>query len=644
MIAIGVSSPLQAESPPGFDENRHLRVDQVKPGMRGYGVTVFQGATTEPFEVEVVSVQEGFEPGKAVVWVRCPDERMQQSGPVQGMSGSPIYLWTDPPAEGETHTIGEGGRIIGAFAFGHSFGKDCFVGVQPIEQMLEAGARAKGGEPNDAQQAAGVRQLTLEGSHYLSQKLNAKDYQDWRLHAISDLTDFEPRNTVKGLRGDIEALSQSGGQGVLPLMVGSSEHADLLAPFFTPMGLFPTASPRGMASGNGAPPWIQSDQVEIKPGSVLAIPLAFGPMELSAMGTATDVLPDGTVLGFGHSMFAQGDIAVPMATGFVHFVQPNVQISFKLGGSLDVKGAIVRDEAAAVIGKPGGTFRTVPATVNFNWPGGDLSRKYEYEIVHHPRLLPGLVASVAMQSMQADVELPRFNTVRIQGAIAFENGKTINIDQLVPNASGGLVASAILPAIGTLIDTDYGSVNVESIDLDINIEDSVKVAEIAAVTLERANLRPGETITANIRLVPFREDAIDTKLEIVVPDDLPDGQYQLMIGGAQAYQQHLSQRKPHLMVAQSQDELFDAVQQILSLRDDALYGVLTLPPNANDLALGRTEHPELPSSRRALLSVDSSTRATPYVEGIEQIDAKPFVVSGGIMMPITVQRDASTRR
>src|SRR5690606_37098166 len=70
--------------------------------------------------------------------IRSNDPRLEHSGPVQGMSGSPIYLWE----LGEEKQLGEGGRLIGAFAFGYAMIKECLAGVQPIELMRQVGERA----------------------------------------------------------------------------------------------------------------------------------------------------------------------------------------------------------------------------------------------------------------------------------------------------------------------------------------------------------------------------------------------------------------------------------------------------------------------------------------------------------------------
>ena len=114
-----------------------MALDEIRIGMKGYGMTVFHGTKIEPFNVEVVSIIPNSVPKQTTVWVRCKDPRMVESGPVQGMSGSPIYLWD----EGEPQELGKGGRLIGAFAFGYAESQQCLVGVQPIEYMRNSASR-----------------------------------------------------------------------------------------------------------------------------------------------------------------------------------------------------------------------------------------------------------------------------------------------------------------------------------------------------------------------------------------------------------------------------------------------------------------------------------------------------------------------
>ncbi len=163
-----------------------MTIDQVRVGMRGYGLSVFHGTRIEPFEVEVISVMRNFTPGNSVIWIRCPGERMQKSGPVQGMSGSPIYLWTDEdPADRQ---LGKGGLLIGAFALGFAGSKDCYVGVQPIEQMRDTGSRAITRTPDaQARSSQGSERKTLALAKRVINELGLPDQNTYRAHAILDL-------------------------------------------------------------------------------------------------------------------------------------------------------------------------------------------------------------------------------------------------------------------------------------------------------------------------------------------------------------------------------------------------------------------------------------------------------------------------
>lgn len=634
-----------------------MKVQDVKPGMTGYGLTVFHGTEPEPFAFEVISVQHGFAPDKSVVWVRCPDPRMQQSGPVQGMSGSPMFIWTD---DKPNHKIGKGGKLIGAFAYGHGWGKDCYVGIQPIEQMLHAAARLKDNdETASANSSSGassssgessssggtsLRDQTLLASWRLAQNLNLDENQTWRLKALSQIANYKqpdltPFTNAAPAPTSNPLASNTQSPMMLPVSVGSTQQANYLKPFFAPMGLAPQASGAASASGGAGlhPNWIKPETITQKPGGVFAIPLTFGPLEMAAIGTTTEVLPDGTTLAFGHSFFAQGSIKAPMATGFVHFVQPSTEISFKLGGSLKVNGTLLRDESTAVIGKPGIHYTTIPVNVSTQWEDSNLNASFNYEVVQLERLVPSLVGSLASSSIAADTEFPRRNTLTIEATLNFAGNRSVKLIDTAPMANPGQIMLAFAPSIATLSENEFGSYPLKSIDAKIKVQNHVRAAIISAATVKHATVRPGDDIIIDLRITPYRSDETIKRITIPTPADLPDGNYAITIGGARTYQQVQMSLKPHRMSANNIDELFDAVQDMLALRDDALYTVLRLAPG-NNLALGRTELPNLPSSRMALLAVKTSSRATPFGQSIDIIEPYPYVLQGAATLQVEIKR------
>ena len=86
-----------------------MLLSAVKPGMVGEALTVFQGSKPEPFKVRVVSVLRKFLPKQDVILIRAEDPRVEHSGIVAGMSGSPVYI---------------DGKLVGAVAYAWSFAKE----------------------------------------------------------------------------------------------------------------------------------------------------------------------------------------------------------------------------------------------------------------------------------------------------------------------------------------------------------------------------------------------------------------------------------------------------------------------------------------------------------------------------------------
>ena len=79
-----------------------MPVSAVKKGMKGYGVTVFDGTTPEKFDVEILGVLNNIGPGQDLILAKIDSPVVRRTGVIAGMSGSPIYI---------------DGKILGALAY-----------------------------------------------------------------------------------------------------------------------------------------------------------------------------------------------------------------------------------------------------------------------------------------------------------------------------------------------------------------------------------------------------------------------------------------------------------------------------------------------------------------------------------------------
>ena len=111
-----------------FCQNEILPVSQIRAGQKGVGKTVFAGSTVSEFNVEILGVLENIGPKQSVILARLSGGPLAQTGVMQGMSGSPVWV---------------GGKLIGAVALAFPFSKEPIAGIRPIEEMLETG-RSRG--------------------------------------------------------------------------------------------------------------------------------------------------------------------------------------------------------------------------------------------------------------------------------------------------------------------------------------------------------------------------------------------------------------------------------------------------------------------------------------------------------------------
>src|SRR6266487_733157 len=99
-----------------------MPLSQIQKGMRGYGVTVFEGNRLEKFDVEILGVLRNIGPGQNLILAKVDSPMVQRAGVIAGMSGSPVYV---------------DGKVIGALAYSWQFAKEPVAGITPIEEMLK---------------------------------------------------------------------------------------------------------------------------------------------------------------------------------------------------------------------------------------------------------------------------------------------------------------------------------------------------------------------------------------------------------------------------------------------------------------------------------------------------------------------------
>jgi hypothetical protein len=620
-----------AQASSAFDSSRHMRVSEIKPGMTGYGLSVFKGTKIERFDVEVVSVLKNFNPKHDVILIRCKGQNLEHTGAIAGMSGSPIFLKDEQGRE----------RMIGAFAYGFPMAKDPIAGVQPIEYMLRLPAEKSG----EAVTGASDNKARADSS-----AVGARPRIRWSLR------DLVPLNVGPAKRPSDEqsvfavlardpapaAAPQLGGNEttrlqplVTPLMTSglSSKLVQQCSSMFRACGfelLQSGVGVSGSAPAEGAP-------AEIEPGSVLACPLLTGDVELVATGTCTEVLGN-RVFAFGHSFNSEGPISLPMGSGQINGIIATLTSSFKLGSMTALRGTLVNDQTVGVSGLLGDSPSLVPVELRVKYE--DKSQEdlvYHFNAVRHPRLTAPVIGMAIMSAVTGDHDLPQYHTLDYDLNVQFANGRSVRVQNSAVNVQPPELFMEIGTPLMAASDNPFERVMVEKVTGTIRVTPEARSAQILSINLPKLKYRPGETAKAYVTYRPFRGAESVQPVDVPLPKDLSDGDYQLVISDWQRYVQDEQGAEPFRFTAESIDDVFSVLKDMTSIKHNALYARLVR--QADGVAIGRTAMPRLPSSARNVLLGGGRSNTTPFVSSTIKVVPTEMVMEGSAEFQLTIDSE-----
>jgi len=473
-----------------------MPLSAVKPGMVGEALTVFQGTKPEPFKVRVVSVLRNFLPKQDVILIRAEDARVEHSGIVAGMSGSPVYI---------------DGKLVGAVAYAWSFAKEPLGGVTPIETMLAERQRPRrSGKEVLAEGWSAPDTSGRGGGHYVSAGVP---------HASLAPQSDAPTALARGLGLPPSAPTLATGEPRLlrasvPLSVSGftarsvAELGDALAP----TGLVPLQAGGGRKPGPPA-------AGHVAPGSAIGVELVRGDMSTVATGTVTYV--DGrSVLAFGHPLFGIGEVYLPLVDAQIHAFLPSLAQSFKMSSPLNEVGTLVQDRQSCIIGDLDSRSTMLPIDVRVSGPGVE-PRHFHADVARNRRLTPmltSLVVGNAIADAEPDVTdmiVTVTSKVGLKGYTPLELRDQIFSPEGV--SSRALSMSRGLRAMGDLLFNPFEPIVLDRIDVDVRVEYRRDVAEIVGVSLPGQEVHAGDTVPLRVTLRPYAGPEYTETVPVVIP-------------------------------------------------------------------------------------------------------------------------------
>lgn len=595
ILALSINTPISFAE--GIDTAKYYPFEEIHPGMDAYCLTVLSGTKIEKFPLKVISTVRNYRPGLNRILVIGTDETFKKIGPVQGCSGSPVYI---------------DDRLIGALSAGYPLSTEPIYMVTPIGEMLTIGTAPSENYPSDA---AADDKPDID----LSQPID--------LDTVSEdlLARFKTLLARPSSRPNPVSLVTSLPDAAL----------DELKETLTPLNMVPIADVSSSTSLNFA---CDTETVDsYRPGGILSLPLLSGDITIAAIGTITEVIDD-KVYGFGHDFIGYGKLNIPMATGHIHTVIPNLQMSFKLGTPGPISGTLIFDEFTGVVGRVGQRPNLIPLNIIVDRYNDTQTRTYKCNLAYHNLYSPVLLRAAIGGACVMKGALPDHHTVSYKFTIAIDGRDPIVFDDISSDRQLLEVTSNAMGVLGLLIDNPYSErIKVNSVDVEIKITPFDTLAFIDSVQISDKTLKPGQTIDLDIVLERYKTEKILYKMQMTVPSDIQPGQYPLYVVGGDTYEQILTSLSPHKFSARSVPTLIDALDNLSKIKHDRLYVILQLPPKG--ITIMEKELPSLPNTKTLVLaSPIRTTEIKPYNPWIEQSINAQNVVSGGREMTVVVEK------
>ena len=591
-----------------WDSSKFMPLSEVAPGMKGEGYTVFSGTTVEKFNFEIISVEYNFYPNWHVIWVKGSGENFEKTGVAGGMSGSPMYI---------------NGRLIGAISLGYFNQREHanLMGVTPIELMVEVTQR--GMQPNLSYR--GGTRFNFE-SDTVSSDIEMLPLTPNKKHIPDARTRISPAPHLPENSAHLHMPVAFSG---LP-----TDAIGFFKQFFERYDLSP------MQGAGGAAPVKRSP---IEPGQIVGIEFVRG--AFTAFGYGTMTYTDGDqLIGFGHSMFGEGNVNLPMSGGYVHFILPSTSRSSKIASPTQPIGTLVQDRQAAIAGLIGSHPSFIPVNANIQTMDGK-THPTHYEVIRH-RDFSTLYTLIGLWYIIDGIEIySGDHSVNVAAKILLKDQPNLASREIVrrnvysSSGSPGFQATRALTPLFSLIGNQYEKIDVERIDLDIKMEDKRKTAVIEAVRIDKNRYQPGEKIEVTMRLRPYLEAPIIQTGTITIPKDAPEGLTTLLAISPDLYQGWQQARAPLNYQPKNINQLIKLLQQEESNSDI----ILELFVPKVGMTVQGEEFPELPVSMLSVMSTPTQSGEGGPTRGttlhLEKVTT-PYVVSGSRFLRFTVDRNA----
>lgn len=270
------------------------------------------------------------------------------------------------------------------------------------------------------------------------------------------------------------------------------------------------------------------------PGGSVAALLVDGDLKLGAIGTVTYV-DDDKVVAFGHPFLKHGSTNYFMHNSSIFTVVKSVESAFKLGSMGAEVGSVVEDRGSGIAGTVGRIHAGIPVRMVIRDLDTGKERIAYVKVIESSNMTPSLASTSLYTFLNKTLDRSGAGTATISYTITPRNTGIVPFTRknMFYSADSISIKSVdeFYNVIDVLMNNRFINYDISDITIHVDVMEDKKTAKIIDATASPVIVSPGDTISVNVKLHPFRGTPFTKEVLYTVPKDQPLGDAVLEVRG-----------------------------------------------------------------------------------------------------------------
>jgi hypothetical protein len=196
-------------------------------------------------------------------------------------------------------------------------------------------------------------------------------------------------------------------------------------------------------------------------------------------------------------------------------------------------GAFVQDRHTGILGEFAKKPEMIPVTLNIH--SGTVSKQFHYEVLNNANLSPLAMMATVFNALHGVNEYGEDTTYRMNGLIRVDGYPDVTIQNMFAPPDGGQQPAAVMAALSLgerfsrIYDNPYNVPGIRGVQLNFDLVRERRWARLEGARTDLTEARPGDEITIETLLRPYRGELMVQQIPIHIPTSTSKGALRILV-------------------------------------------------------------------------------------------------------------------